>query len=130
MGTPAPGKRVRGSSSGRPIMALLDLLGRRMSLRILWELYQANGAMTFRVLETQAQTNPAVLNTRLKELREARLVEHLEGGYRLTPSGHKLLKCLRPLSDWSVEWANTNSTAVIKPHNMPRLGKKQPSLNE
>ena len=31
-------QRVRGSQSGRPIMALLDLLGRRWSLRIIWEL--------------------------------------------------------------------------------------------
>ena len=29
---------VRGSRTGRPIMALLDLLGRRWTLRILWEL--------------------------------------------------------------------------------------------
>ena len=39
---PAMKKRsVRGSASGRPIMALLDLLGRRWSLRILWELREA-----------------------------------------------------------------------------------------
>jgi DNA-binding HxlR family transcriptional regulator len=35
---PRPGTKVRGSSGGRPIMALLDLLGRRWALRILWEL--------------------------------------------------------------------------------------------
>ena len=29
---------VRGSRSGRPVMALLDLLGRRWTLRIIWEL--------------------------------------------------------------------------------------------
>ena len=31
-------KRVRGSTTGRPIMVLLDLLGRRWTLRIVWEL--------------------------------------------------------------------------------------------
>ena len=31
-------KRVRGSRTGRPIMMLLDLLGRRWVLRIVWEL--------------------------------------------------------------------------------------------
>ena len=31
-------RAVRGSRSGRPIMALLDLLGRRWTLRIIWEL--------------------------------------------------------------------------------------------
>ena len=30
--------RVRGSTTGRPLMAALDLLGRRWTLRIMWEL--------------------------------------------------------------------------------------------
>jgi len=34
-------KRVRGSTTGRPIMVLLDLLGRRWTLRIVWELRDA-----------------------------------------------------------------------------------------
>ena len=38
MTRPIPGKPVRGSKTGRPIMALLDLLGRRWALRVLWEL--------------------------------------------------------------------------------------------
>jgi L-alanine-DL-glutamate epimerase-like enolase superfamily enzyme len=41
MTTPKPGKPVRGSQTGRPIMALLDLLGRRWTLRLLWELRMA-----------------------------------------------------------------------------------------
>ena len=36
MTTSLPRRRVPGSTTGRPIMALLDLLGRRMALRILW----------------------------------------------------------------------------------------------
>jgi len=36
--TLVPGKPARGSKSGRPIMVLLDLLGRRWTLRIVWEL--------------------------------------------------------------------------------------------
>ena len=39
---------VRGSKSGRAIMALLDLLGRRWTLRILWELREQ--ALTSRAL--------------------------------------------------------------------------------
>src|SRR5256885_7052823 len=31
-------RSVRGSTTGRPIMVLLDLLGRRWVLRIVWEL--------------------------------------------------------------------------------------------
>ena len=43
-------KTVRGSRTGRPIMALLDLLGRRWTLRIMWELRE--GSLTSRALRT------------------------------------------------------------------------------
>ena len=78
-------------------MAALDLLGRRSSLRILWEL-RAGTALTFRALQDAAQTNPSLLNTRLKELREAGLVEHPGEGYQLTASGRDLLTALQPRS--------------------------------
>lgn len=103
MTTPLPSRRVRGSATGRPIMALLDLLGRRMTGRILWEL--RNGGLTFRALQAAAETNPSVLNVRLKELREARLVEHGPDGYGLTPHGLKLLELFLPLHMWAEEWA-------------------------
>lgn len=103
MPTPKPGQRVRGSTSGRPIMVLLDLLGRRMSLRILWELRE--GALTFRALQEAATTNPSVLNARLAELREARLVEHGAEGYALTPHGRSLLATFLPLHAWAEDWA-------------------------
>jgi DNA-binding HxlR family transcriptional regulator len=96
---------VRGSTSGRPIMALLDLLGRRMALRILWELREER-RLTFRALQQAAQTNPSVLNTRLAELRAARLVEHAGGeGYALSPLGRELLAAFLPLNTWAEQWA-------------------------
>jgi len=101
--TPIPRRRVRGSASGRPIMALLDLLGRRMALRILWELRDRR--FTFRALAAAAETNPSVLNARLKELREARLVEHGAEGYGLTAHGQALLEKFLPLHVWADEWA-------------------------
>ena len=104
MTSPVPKKPVRGSVSGRPIMALLDLLGRRMTLRILWELREARH-LTFRALEAAADTNPSVLNVRLKELREARLVEHGAEGYALTPHGQALLEKFLPLHTWADDWA-------------------------
>jgi DNA-binding HxlR family transcriptional regulator len=106
MVTPRVGRPVRGSKTGRPIMAALDLLGRRSSLRILWEL-RAGTALTFRALQDAAQTNPSLLNTRLKELREAALVQHLGEGYQLTASGSELLAALQPLSDWAQRWARS-----------------------
>jgi len=103
MAPPKPGRRVRGSSTGRPIMVLLDLLGRRMALRILWELRAER--LTFRALQAAAATNPSVLNLRLKELREAGLVDHGADGYGLSPQGKSLLECFLPLHVWADEWA-------------------------
>src|SRR5437899_3160864 len=108
MTSPKPGRRVRGSATGRPIMALLDLLGRRMTLRILWELRENH--LTFRALQEVAATNPSVLNARLKELRVAGLVERTAEGYGLTPHGQSLLATFLPLHAWADAWAKTLAT--------------------
>ena len=110
MTTPRIGKPVRGSRTGRPIMVALDLLGRRAALRVLWEL-RGDVPLTFRALQDAAATNPALLNTRLKELREARLVEHGAGGYQLTPDGRALLQAMQPLSDWAEAWGGARRAA-------------------
>ena len=99
-------------------MVLLDLLGRRMALRILWELYIAEGPLTFRGLQEAAQTNPSVLNKRLKELRDGRLVAHNGKGYHLSLSGKALLAQFLPLHVWADEWATmlkTNRTKSSRP---------------
>lgn len=101
---PAPGRPVRGSRTGRPVMALLDLLGRRSSLRILWEL-RGEAALTFRALQEAADTNPSLLNTRLAELRGAALVDHAGEGYVLTAQGRELLEVLLPVAAWAEGWA-------------------------
>lgn len=102
MPTPRIGQTVRGSTTGRPIMVALDLLGRRTTLRILWEL--RGDPLTFRALQDACETNTRLLNTRLGELKEAGLVEHAEGGYRLTAEGQRLVKALKPLSAWAQQW--------------------------
>lgn len=102
---PTPGRPVRGSRSGFPIMALLDLLGRRWAMGILWTLCR-NGPCTFRELQARCETiSPTVLNTRLKELRQAELVERTEEGYRATATGQELYEVLKPLKGWSNSWA-------------------------
>lgn len=102
---PSPGKAVRGSRTGVPIMALFDLLGRRWAMGVIWTLCQ-QGPCTFRDLQAHCETiSPAVLNSRLKELRQAALVELGPGGYRATPAGHQLYGLLRPLGAWSKKWA-------------------------
>jgi len=105
MPTPRPGAPVRGSRTGRPIMAALDLLGRRWALRILWEL--RHGPHSFRALRSRCdEISPTVLNQRLAELRESGLVSHeARSGYALTPAGESLGRALAPLSDWAERWA-------------------------
>ena len=88
-------KSVRGSRTGRPIMALLDLLGRRWSLRIIWELREA--ALTSRALRTACDAaSPTILQTRLTELREAGFVELTDDGYRLTETGRERFQTFTP----------------------------------
>ena len=98
-----PGTPTESSSSGRPVMALLNLLGRRTALRVLWEL--RNTRMTFRALQNAAYTNPSVLNARLKELREGMIIDHNKEGYGLTATGQSLLETLLPLNNWAENWA-------------------------
>jgi DNA-binding HxlR family transcriptional regulator len=98
--TPLPGQTVRGSTTGRPVMALLDLLGRRWTLRVLWELRDPDG-LTFRGLQARCdEVSSSVLADRLRELSEAGLVE-TGSGYRLTRQGADLLQLLRPLDEWA-----------------------------
>jgi DNA-binding HxlR family transcriptional regulator len=95
---------VRGSRSGRPVMALLDLLGRRWTLRIVWELRE-DRVLTSRALRTACdEASPTVLNARLKELREAGFVDLGEGGYALTPLGKELSAQVMPLLRFAERW--------------------------
>jgi DNA-binding HxlR family transcriptional regulator len=96
---------VRGSRSGRPIMVLLDLLGRRWSLRIIWELREAS--LTSRALRTACdEASPTVLQTRLTELREAGFVELVAGdGYRLTELGKELQESFLAVHHFAERWS-------------------------
>ncbi len=49
--------------------------------------------------------SPTVLNARLSELREVRLVEiGPDGGYVLTVAGKALLDAMLPLMNWASDW--------------------------
>ncbi len=85
-------------------MALLDQLGQRWTLRVLWELRDSR--MTFRELRERCdEVSPTVLNKRLKDLRELQLVDHDEGGYGLTSLGIELGGQLSGLDNWAKRWA-------------------------
>lgn len=86
-------------------MALLDLLGRRWALRLIWEL--RDGGLTFRELQSSCDgMSSSVLNQRLGELREAGVVRVRRGeGYSLSEDGLALLEALEPLQEWARGWS-------------------------
>lgn len=81
-------------------MRVLDRLGRRWALRVLWEL--RHGPMTFRALrEACDDVSPSSLNQRLRELRALGVVTLGDDGYGLTPSGARLSRIVIDLSRWA-----------------------------
>jgi DNA-binding HxlR family transcriptional regulator len=111
---PLPGKPVRGSQSGRPLMAALDLLGHRWTLRILWELRRK--PYKFRDLQARCDNmSTSVLSTRLKDMQAQKLLHSTaEDGWHLTDHGRSLLLVLAPLTDWSERWAKDVSVGRTK----------------
>jgi DNA-binding HxlR family transcriptional regulator len=102
---PLPGGPVRGSASGRPIMAALDLLGRRWALRLLWEL--RDGPVGARALLARSDgMSSSVMYERLRELSDAGLViKSPAGAYELSGIGRELGRAIEPLSQWADRWA-------------------------
>jgi DNA-binding HxlR family transcriptional regulator len=86
-------------------MAALDLLGRRWSLRVLWEL--RDGPVGARELRERCDgMSPSVLYARLTELSDAGLVtQETDQRYCLTNIGRTLGSALEPLDQWSRRWA-------------------------
>ncbi|MEX0290779.1 MAG: winged helix-turn-helix transcriptional regulator [Flavobacteriaceae bacterium] len=104
MALPIPGSPVRGSKTGQPIMALLDLLGRSWAMGIIWHLNK--GPSTFRQCQEYCENiSPTTLNKRLKELREMKLIERSLNGYGLTSEGRELYDLIEPLGSWARTWA-------------------------
>lgn len=103
--TPRPGAAVRGSATGRPLMAALDLLGRRWALRILWEL--RDGPVGARELRTRCdRMSSSVLYERIRELTVAGLLRRTDHeAYQLTELGTGLGAALQPLDAWATTWA-------------------------
>ena len=100
-----PGHPARGTTSGRPIMVLLDVLGKRWTLRIIWEL-NLSAPVSFRALQARCDdVSPTVLNNRLKELRALKIIDLGADGYGLTEAGLSLSRMLVPLDAWAKTWA-------------------------
>ncbi len=89
--------------------ALLELLESRYAMRVLWALRDGH-AQTFRLLQDSVGgITPNTLNTRLKDLRAARLVTHGDTGYHLTTSGADLVKRLQDLAPFAARWASAQA---------------------
>jgi DNA-binding HxlR family transcriptional regulator len=101
---PRPGQDVRGSSSGRPLMAAMDLLGRRWALRILWEL--RDGPTGARALRAKCGgMSSSVLYDRLHELTASGLIGRNDEEYVLSDIGAALGSALKPLDAWAETWS-------------------------
>ena len=89
-------------------MVLLDMLGKRWTLRIMWELREA--PQTFRNLQNRcSDISPTTLNNRLRELRDMKIIEHGDGGYSYTALGAQLGEHMTALDSWSRLWADSNT---------------------
>lgn len=87
------------------LAGLFALLESRYALRVLWALRDGR-PQTFRLLqESVGQITPNTLNTRLKDLRAAGVVDHAAGGYGLTPLGQDLVGRLAELPAFAAKWA-------------------------
>jgi DNA-binding HxlR family transcriptional regulator len=85
-------------------MAALDLLGRRWSLRVVWEL--RDGPLGARELRARCENvSPSVLYERLRELTDVGVVERAGQLYCLSELGLGLREALEPLDVWSRAWA-------------------------
>ncbi|HBH38526.1 MAG TPA: transcriptional regulator [Curvibacter sp.] len=88
---------------------LLALLESRYAMRVLWALRDGH-AQTFRLLQDSVGgITPNTLNTRIKELREAGLLNHGSEGYLLTSSGAELTRRLAELPAFASKWVTSQA---------------------
>ena len=92
------------SKENAAISELLRLLESRYAIRVLWALRDGH-AQTFRLLQDSVGgITPNTLNTRIKELRAAGMLNHGADGYIVTPVGSDLLKRLGDLPAFASKW--------------------------
>lgn len=92
---------------------LLSLLESRYAIRVLWALKDGH-PQTFRLLQDSVGSiTPNTLNTRIKELRAAGLMDHGNHGYIVTHSGADLLKRMGDLSAFATKWATSQTKKKV-----------------
>jgi len=102
---------ARAASQRSSMLDLLDLLGRRWALRILWEL--SAGPLRFTEIQARCDAmSPSVLNQRLAELGGAALVQpRADRRYGLAPDGLDLVGFVKPLVPWARRWSRRSARA-------------------
>jgi DNA-binding HxlR family transcriptional regulator len=93
-------------ASARPVEGVLELLGRRWALRLVWELRRST--LTFSELRRRTGISPSVLSARLGELVDAGVIER-DGGrrYQLSGRGRELARVLYDLNRWAEQQHQT-----------------------
>ena len=106
-----------GAKDNAPVIQLFDLLESRYAMRVIWALSDGH-PQTFRLLQDSVGgVTPNTLNTRLKELRAARLVEHGGDGYRLTSQGADLARRMTEVQLFAGRWAQQQArSAAVNRH--------------
>ncbi len=91
--------------SGAAMGQLLGLLESRYAVRVLWALRDGH-PQTFRLLQDSVGgITPNTLNTRIKQLRQAGLMDHGDEGYLLTGLGIDLTRRLQEIPPFATRWA-------------------------
>lgn len=115
---------IPADSDRDALIALVDLLGRRHALALLWEL--RGGPQAFRALARTVAAPEPRASQRLRELREAGLVEVDEGGdYRLTPHGRRLQGIVEALAGFAGQWERL-SPRQRSPRGSSERGREEP----
>ena len=95
------------------VIQLFNLLECRYAMRVIWALSDGH-PQTFRLLQDSVGgVTPNTLNTRLKELRAAHLVEHGGDGYRLTPQGTDLARRMVDVQLFAVRWSQQQARSAV-----------------
>jgi DNA-binding HxlR family transcriptional regulator len=101
-----------GSKDNAAVIQLFDLLESRYAMRVIWALSDGH-PQTFRLLQDSVGgVTPNTLNTRLKELRGARLVDHGGDGYRLTSQGAELARRMTDVQLFAGRWASQQARSA------------------
>jgi DNA-binding HxlR family transcriptional regulator len=105
-----PPKETAMRKDADAVNQLFELLEARYAIRVLWALGDGH-PQTFRLLQDSVgNITPNTLNTRIKELRSAQLLDHGGSGYQLTPHGLDLVRRLGELKPFAKRWQHHTET--------------------